>query len=80
MLRHGGSQPCAVEGAAAPRTSRQERRGVLEYSSIHRATLVIEITGILRQRSTKIQKAKKQKKGYFVETNRIRGILIQRVL
>ena len=28
----GGSQPCAEEGAAAPRTSRQERRGVLESS------------------------------------------------
>ena len=27
----GGSQTCAVEGAYAPRTSRQERRGVLEY-------------------------------------------------
>ena len=27
----GGSQPCAVEGAYAPRTSRQERRGVLEH-------------------------------------------------
>ena len=25
--------PCAVEGAYAPRTSRQERRGVLESSS-----------------------------------------------
>ena len=31
MLRHGGSQPCAVEGAYAPRMSRQERRGVLEF-------------------------------------------------
>ena len=30
MLRHGGSQTCAVEGALAQRTSRQERRGVLE--------------------------------------------------
>ncbi len=29
----GGSQTCAVEGAVAPRTSRQERRGVLESSS-----------------------------------------------
>ena len=29
---------------------------------------------------TKTQKAKRQKKEYFVETNRIRGILIQRVL
>ena len=28
----GGSQTCAVEGAYAPRTSRQERRGVLEFS------------------------------------------------
>ena len=30
MLRHGGSQTCAVEGADAPRTSRQERQGVLD--------------------------------------------------
>ena len=28
----GGSQACAVEGAYAPRTSRQERRGVLEFA------------------------------------------------
>ena len=28
----GGLQTCAVEGAYAPRTSRQERRGVLEFS------------------------------------------------
>ena len=34
MLRHGGSQTCAVEGVYAPRTSRQERRGVLEYRII----------------------------------------------
>ena len=27
----GGSQTCAVEGTYAPRTSRQERRGVLKY-------------------------------------------------
>ena len=30
MLRHGGSQTRAVEGAYAPRMSRQERRGALE--------------------------------------------------
>ena len=35
MLRHGGSQTCAVEGALAPRTSRQERRGVLEYKGVY---------------------------------------------
>ena len=33
-VRHGGSQTCAVEGAYAPRMSRQERRGVLEYLSL----------------------------------------------
>ena len=30
MLRHGGSQTCAVEGAFC-RALRQERHGVLEY-------------------------------------------------
>ena len=30
MLRHGGSQTCAVESADAPCAARQERRGVLE--------------------------------------------------
>jgi hypothetical protein len=30
----GGSQTCAVEGAYAPRTSRQERRGVLEEKDV----------------------------------------------
>ena len=32
----GGSQTCTVEGTLAPRTSRQERRGVLEDDIIFR--------------------------------------------
>ena len=33
---YGGSQTCAAEGALAPHTSRQERRGVLEVDIIFR--------------------------------------------
>ena len=42
MLRHGGSQTCAVEGADALRTSRQERRGVLECNWKQMQTVVID--------------------------------------
>ena len=45
MLRHGGSQTCAVEGAYALRTSRQERRGVLEFQCTAKGELFMGRVG-----------------------------------